>query len=351
MKAPIVRAPGRSGLILSARLEAARKGTRLAEEDTRKAALDRLAEEASATFLRQASAITALAERVDHSFGRAVGLLHSTPGHVIICGMGKSGLIGRKIASTLASTGTPSFFVHPGEAYHGDLGMITDRDTVVLLSYSGETEEVVRLLPHLDRLGVPTLALVGRVDSTIGRFAQVALDVSVEREACPNNLAPTNSTLTALAMGDALSVALIGVKRFRAEDFARFHPGGALGRRLLTRVKDVMHRGDLPLLAPQQTVRDSLFTMTRGRLGLALVMDDKRLCGILTDGDLRRAMQRHGNVLDLPISEIMTDRPICIGEDALLEDAEEAMKRRKVKALVVLDAQGNVSGLLEIFDR
>jgi len=313
--------------------------------------LDRLAEEASATFLRQASAITALAERVDHRFGRAVGLLHSTPGHVIICGMGKSGLIGRKIASTLASTGTPSFFVHPGEAYHGDLGMITDRDTVVLLSYSGETEEVVRLLPHLDRLGVPTLALVGRVDSTIGRFAQVALDVSVEREACPNNLAPTNSTLTALAMGDALSVALIGVKRFRAEDFARFHPGGALGRRLLTRVKDVMHRGDLPLLAPQQTVRDSLFTMTRGRLGLALVMDDKRLCGILTDGDLRRAMQRHGNVLDLPISEIMTDRPICIGEDALLEDAEEAMKRRKVKALVVLDAQGNVSGLLEIFDR
>ncbi len=313
--------------------------------------MDRLAQEASATFLRQASAITALAERVDHSFGRAVGLLHATPGHVIICGMGKSGLIGRKIASTLASTGTPSFFVHPGEAYHGDLGMITDRDTVVLLSYSGETEEVVRLLPHLDRLGVPTIALVGRVDSTIGRFAQVALDVSVEREACPNNLAPTNSTLTALAMGDALSVALIGVKRFRAEDFARFHPGGALGRRLLTRVKDVMHRGDLPLLSPQQSVRDSLFTMTRGRLGLALVMDEKRLCGILTDGDLRRAMQRHGNVLDLPISEIMSDRPICIGEDALLEDAEEAMKRRKVKALVVLDAQGNVSGLLEIFDR
>jgi arabinose-5-phosphate isomerase len=309
---------------------------------------DRATADARDTLQEQADAIAALAQRVDRSFGRAVGLLYATPGHVILVGMGKSGHVARKIAATLSSTGTPAFFLHPGEAFHGDLGVVTDRDTVVLISYSGETEEVVRLLPHLDRLGVPTVALVGVPDSTLGRRAQVALDVSVEREVCPNNLTPTSSTLAAMAMGDALAAALIRARQFTAEDFARFHPGGALGRRLYTRVKDVMFT-DLPVVTPVQTVRDSLFTITRGRLGLALVFDGETLCGIVTDGDLRRAMQRHGGVLEVPVSEIMSQHPVTIGEQALISDAEKIMRKRKIKALVVVDERGKVSGLVEIF--
>jgi arabinose-5-phosphate isomerase len=277
--------------------------------------------------------------------------MYATPGHVVITGIGKSGIIGRKIAATLASTGTPSFFVHPAEAFHGDLGMITERDTVLLVSYSGETEEVVRLLPHLLRLGAPIISLVGALDSTLARAADVAIDVSVEREVCPNNLAPTNSTLAALAMGDALAVSLMRARQFGVDDFARLHPGGVLGRRLLSRVKDVMHRRELPLIAPSQTVRDSLFTITRGRLGLALVIEDGELRGIVTDGDLRRAMQRHEDVLNVPVSEIMSTQPATIEEDALLSEAEKLMRRRKIKALVVVDREGNPTGLVEIFDR
>jgi arabinose-5-phosphate isomerase len=315
------------------------------------AALDRLADEARATFRDQANTIIELANRVDESFGRAVGLLYATPGHVIVVGIGKSGIIARKIAATFASTGTPSFFVHPAEAFHGDLGMITERDTVMLISYSGETEEVIRLLPHLVRLGTPIIALVGRPDSTLATAADVVLDVSVQREVCPNNLAPTNSTLAALAMGDAISVALMRVRQFRAEDFARLHPGGALGRRLHTRVRDVMHSRDLPVVTPNQSVRDSLFTITRGRLGLALVFDGETLCGIVTDGDLRRAMQRHDDVLDVKVADIMSAHPVTVGEHALLSDAEKLMRRRKIKALVVVDENAKVSGIVEIFQR
>jgi arabinose-5-phosphate isomerase len=313
--------------------------------------LERVVESARATFIEQAETIARLADRVDANFGRALGLLLATPGHVVVSGMGKSGHIGRKIAATFASTGTPSFFLHPAEAMHGDLGMVTDRDTIVLVSYSGETEEIVRLLPHLTRVGTPIIALVGRADSTLARAATAVLDVSVEREVCPNNLAPTSSTLAALAMGDALAVSLIDARKFKAEDFARFHPGGSLGRRLTTRVADVMHRGDLPILAPTQSVRDSLFTITRGRLGLALVIDGDALCGIVTDGDLRRAMQRHDDVLDLPISEVMSPAPVTIHESALLAEAESLMRRKKIKAVVVLDAAQKVSGVVEIFDR
>lgn len=314
-------------------------------------AFDRLVAEARATVHEQAQAIADLAARIDVTFARAVGLLHATPGHVVVTGIGKSGIIGRKIAATLASTGTPSFFVHPAEAFHGDLGMITERDTVLMISYSGETEEIVRLLPHLSRVGTPLIALVGRVESTLGLAADVALDVSVEREACPNNLAPTNSTLAALAMGDALSVSLMRLRQFGADDFARLHPGGALGRRLHTRVKDVMSRRDLPVVAPTQSVRESLFTITRGRLGLALVFEGDALRGIVTDGDLRRAMQRHEDVLEVPVSEIMTAHPVTISEQALLVEAEKLMRRRKIKALVAVDDLGKVSGIVEIFQR
>jgi arabinose-5-phosphate isomerase len=320
-------------------------------EDTHVGLMDRVAEEARETFLQQAEAIAAMAQRVDRSFGRAVSLLYATPGHVITMGIGKSGHVARKIAATLASTGTPSFFVHPAEAFHGDLGMVTDRDTVLIFSYSGETEEIVRLLPHLKRVGVSTVALVGCMDSTLARGAHVALDVSVEREVCPNNLAPTNSTLAALAMGDALSVALMRAKQFGAEDFARFHPGGALGKRLLTRVADVMHRGALPFVRLDTTVRESLFTITRGRLGLALVVKGKSLQGIVTDGDLRRSMQKHEDVLDLPVQAIMSPNPVCISEHALLSEAEELMRQRKLKALVVVDSASRPIGIVEIFQR
>lgn len=335
---------------VSAYLEAARQSAVQARSEGQ-SPLDRLAEEARAVFEQQAQAIAEVGRRIGTDFGQAVGLMYATPGHVIVSGMGKSGLVGRKIAATLASTGTPSFFVHPAEAFHGDLGMITERDTIMLLSYSGETQEVVRLLPHLTRMGAPIIALVGAMDSTIARTADVAIDVSVEREVCPNNLAPTTSTLASMAMGDALAVSLIQARKFGAADFARFHPGGALGRRLLTRVKDVMHSKDLPVLSPSQSVRDSLFTITRGRLGLALVLEGEVLRGIVTDGDLRRALQRHEDVLDVPISEIMSAHPLAIQEDGLLSDAEALMRRRKVKAIVVLNERGGVSGLVEIFDR
>jgi arabinose-5-phosphate isomerase len=310
-----------------------------------------LAVQARETIRHQAQTIADLAERIDRSFGRAVGLLHSTPGHTVVTGIGKSGIIGRKMAATLASTGTPSFFVHPAEALHGDLGMITERDTLVVISYSGETEEVVRLLPHLQRLGTPIVAFVGQMDSTLARAADVALDVSVEREACPNNLAPTNSTLAAMALGDAICVALMRAREFGVNDFARLHPGGALGRRLHMRVKDVMHGGDLPTVSPSQTVRESLFTITRGRLGLALVMEGSTLRGIVTDGDLRRAMQRHDDVLNVPVAEIMSSHPVTIAQDALFSDAEKLMRRRKIKALVVVDDASKVVGIVEIFQR
>lgn len=335
---------------VSAYVEAARQSAVHPRSEGR-SPLDRLAEDARAVFEEQARAISEVGKRIGVDFGQAVGLMYATPGHVIVSGMGKSGLVGRKIAATLASTGTPSFFVHPAEAFHGDLGMITERDTIMLLSYSGETDEVVRLLPHLARMGAPIIALVGTMDSTIARAADVAIDVSVEREVCPNNLAPTNSTLASMAMGDALAVSLIQARKFGAADFARFHPGGALGRRLLTRVRDVMHSKDLPVLSPNQSVRDSLFTITRGRLGLALVLEGETLRGIVTDGDLRRALQRHEDVLDVPISDIMSAHPLTISEDGLLSDAEAMMRKRKVKAIVVLNERGTVAGLVEIFDR
>ncbi len=311
--------------------------------------LERIAEAARETIQAQARAVAELALRVDRNYARAVQLMLRTQGHVVVLGVGKSGHVGRKVAATLASTGTPSFFVHPTEAFHGDLGMITEHDAVLLLSCSGETEEVVRLLPHLERIGVPIVALVGNKESTLAKRADVMLDVSVEREACPHNLAPTTSTLAAMAMGDALAVSLMQARSFDQSDFARLHPGGSLGRKLLRRVGEAMHKGDLPVVTPSQTVRDSLFTITRGRLGLAVVINRGKLCGIVTDGDLRRAMQRHEDVLSLPVCEMMTAEPICIGEEALLSEAEELMRLHKIKAVVVVDGTGAAVGIVDTF--
>lgn len=309
-----------------------------------------LLEEARDVFRQQADAISALADRVGDAYANVVDILFGTTGHVVILGVGKSGLVGKKIAATLASTGTPSFFVHSAEALHGDLGMVTKRDAAIIISYSGETDEVVRLLPHLRELDIPLIGMVGDMDSTLAKGVHVALDVSVDGEVCPNNLAPTSSTLAAMAMGDAIAVSLMQRRRFQAADFAKFHPGGSLGRRLLTRVKDAMRQNALPIVTPHDTVGASLVTMTQGRLGLVLVMRQDRLVGIITDGDLRRAMQRHEDLLNMQVSQIMTLNPVTVHQDTLLDDAHLRMQAMKLKALVVVDDASKVVGVVEVFD-
>ncbi len=307
-------------------------------------------EHARRVLRQQAAAIEQLATRVDERFADAVALVLATPGRLVICGVGKSGQIGHKLASSLASTGTPAMFVNANEAYHGDLGMITAQDTVVLISYSGETTEVIGLIPHLRALRVPLIGMVGQQRSALARSVDVVLDVSVDREACPNNLAPTSSSLATLALGDALVVALMRARAFTPHDFARNHPGGSLGRQLHTRVRDVMRRRPLPVVAPADTIGDSLMTMTEGRLGMVLVMSGERLVGLVTDGDLRRAMQRTPDVLAAKIVEIMTDNPVTIDEETPLADAHARMTTLKLKALVALGPDGKVSGVVEVFD-
>lgn len=306
-------------------------------------------EQARAVFREQAAAIAALAQRIDGSFSRAIELLYGTPGHVIVSGMGKSGLIGQKIAATLASTGTPSFFVHPAEAYHGDLGMITVQNTVVLLSYSGETEEVVRLLPHLRRMRVPLIGLVGRMDSTLGRHVDVALDVSVAREACPNNLAPTSSTIAALAMGDALAVALMHERKFGPGDFARFHPGGSLGRRLCSHVADAMRIAPLPLIRPQDALREAVLALAQSRFGVAVVVDPSRKpLGIVSENHLRTALESSSDPLSMPVSMIMSRTVPLIEAGARMSEAEECARQLGVEVLVAIDEQGKVVGLVDL---
>jgi arabinose-5-phosphate isomerase len=305
---------------------------------------------AKEALIAQADAVRSLACRIGGEFQRAVELILACSGRVVICGMGKSGLIGKKFAATFASTGTPSFFLHPGEAFHGDLGMLKPSDVVILISYSGETEEVIKLIPSLKAFGNRIIAMAGNGNSTLAKNADIFLDVSVEREVCPNNLAPTTSTLATMAMGDALAVALIRARNFQPTDFARFHPGGSLGRRLLTRVRDVM-RTNLPRVAPNATVRECLFTMTSGRLGLALIMEEGRLQGIITDGDLRRALLKDPHMLEKPVSEFMTRKPVTIDADTNLAEAEAFMLERKIRALVVTEGKGQeVCGVVEIFD-
>lgn len=308
-----------------------------------------LPEIAKWVFEEQATALLGCGARLDSAFERAVSLILETQGRIIVSGMGKSGIIGRKIAATLASTGTPSFFVHPAEAFHGDLGMITGADAALLISYSGETEEVLRLIPSLKRFGTKTIALVGNPDSTLGRNADVVLDISVEREVCPNNLAPTTSTTVTLVMGDALAVALIQRRDFQPQDFAVFHPGGSLGRRLLTRVRDVMHR-DVPVNEPHACIRDVIVSMTQGRLGLAVVMDEGRVCGLITDGDLRRALLNHERIDGLKAADIMTVSPRTIPDEMMFAEAEHIMLKSSITALLAVDGQGALSGVLKLQD-
>lgn len=304
----------------------------------------------ASVFYKQAESLNQIGGNLGHDFFEAVQILYNTSGRVVVSGMGKSGHIGRKIAATLASTGTPSFFVHPAEAFHGDLGMITAQDTVILLSNSGKTEEVVRLLPYLQEINVPIIAICGIRDSTLGQESTVVLDVPVGRETCPNNLAPTTSTTATLAMGDALAVALIKLRQFEPKDFARFHPGGSLGRMLLTRVQDVM-TASYPQVMPSATFTEVIGMMTKGCMGLALVMQHDQVLGIITDGDVRRALDAYNeNTYHLCAEQMMSAPPITIPANAKLEVAQQMMKSHQVTALVVLNDQDQCVGVLKLHD-
>ena len=302
--------------------------------------------------------LAAVAARIDDpasggAFAAACRTMLACTGRVVCMGMGKSGHVARKIAATLASTGTPAFYVHPGEAGHGDLGMITDRDVVLALSYSGESDEILMLLPVLKRQGNRLIAMTGRPQSTMAREADLHLDVSVPAEACPLALAPTSSTTASLAMGDALAVALLEARGFTSEDFARSHPAGALGRRLLLHIADVMHTGDdVPRVGPDATLADALLEMSRKRLGMTAVVDeDGGLLGLYTDGDLRRSLADPAtDVHTTPIDRVMTRAPVVIDADALAVEAAQLMEAHKINALLVVDGDRRVVGALNIHD-
>lgn len=304
-------------------------------------------------FAVESQGLASVAERIDGAFTAACKLLQACTGRVVCTGMGKSGHVARKIAATLASTGTPAFFVHPGEAGHGDLGMVTDADAVLALSYSGETDELLMLLPVLRRQGNRLVSMTGRPNSSLARESDVHLDISVPAEACPLDLAPTASTTAALAMGDALAVTLLEARGFTADDFARSHPAGALGRRLLLHITDVMHAGEaVPRVHAETPLGEALAEMSRKRLGMTAVVDaGDRLLGLYTDGDLRRTLD--DPAVDLratTIGQVMTRSPKTIASDALAAEAARLMEQHKINALLVVDADGRVVGALNIHD-
>jgi len=308
---------------------------------------------AKTVMTTEADAIVALAGRIGAPFIAAVELIMNCTGRVVVCGIGKSGHIGRKLAATLASTGTPAFFVHPAEASHGDLGMITPDDVVVMLSNSGETDELVTLTPHLAREGARLVAITGNEQSSLAQAADVHLDAAVDTEACPLGLAPTASTTAALALCDALALALLDARGFSAEDFARSHPGGALGRRLFTRVSDIMRRGDaLPTSGADATLAEAIVEMSRKGMGMTAIVDaDGRVPGIFTDGDLRRSLDRVRDVAAVRVAEVMTRTPRSIGPDELAIRCVEVMERApKVSQLLVLDRDGRLVGALHLHD-
>ncbi len=300
----------------------------------------------------EARAVAALGARIGDDFVRACRFMLGCEGRIVVLGMGKSGHIGGKIAATLASTGSPAFFVHPGEASHGDLGMITPQDVVIAISNSGETAEIVTIIPLLKRLGVPLIAMTGRRDSTLGREADVCLDVSVEQEACPLGLAPTASTTATLAMGDALAIALLEARGFTAEDFARSHPGGALGRRLLLHVADIMHRDEeIPRVPLGASLTEAVMEITRKRLGFTTVTDaDGRLAGVFTDGDLRRLLEDPPDLNATPVETVMTREPTTLAPDMLAAEALQLMERRRINAFPVVDGEGRVVGAVNLHD-
>lgn len=312
----------------------------------------RLIDLGQAVIRTESESVNELLGRIDQNFAKACLLILGCRGRTVVTGMGKSGHIGNKIAATLASTGTPAFFVHPGEASHGDLGMITPEDVVIALSNSGETEELLTLLPVIKRLNVPLIALTGNIRSSLAEAATVSLDVGVTKEACPLGLAPTSSTTAALAMGDALAIALLEHRGFSSDDFARAHPGGTLGRRLLLHVEDIMHTGpDLPKVSESTLLKDALLVMTEKGLGTTAIVDEQdQVLGIFTDGDLRRALDNEIDVHKTRIGEVMTREFKSITRDALAAEALATMEKHKINALLVLDNQKHLIGILNMHD-
>jgi arabinose-5-phosphate isomerase len=300
----------------------------------------------------EAAAIAALEHSLDAHFATACQMIISTQGRVVVIGMGKSGHIGNKIAATFASTGTPAFFVHPGEASHGDLGMITGHDVVLALSNSGETAEVLTLVPVLKRLGTALIAITGNAESTLARLADVHLQVKVAQEACPLGLAPTASTTAALAMGDAIAVALLDARGFSADDFALSHPGGSLGKKLLLRLADIMHKDSaIPMVSESASVKEALLEISRKGLGMTAIIDSRgQLSGIFTDGDLRRELDNLLDIHNTPISRVMTRGCITATPDMLAAQALQIMEQRKINGLIVLDAQGCPVGAMNMHD-
>lgn len=289
-----------------------------------------------------------MSAKLNGEFTKSIEIARHAKGRVVVIGMGKSGIIGKKIAATLASTGTPSFFVHPGEAFHGDLGMIEPQDVVLLISNSGETEEIIRIIPFLQWQKNKIIAMTGMLASTLAKHADSVLDVSVDREACNNNLAPTNSTTATLVMGDAFAVTLSKLKNFQPEDFARFHPGGRLGNMLLTRVHEIMRTDNLPICITSTDFKDVVSIMNYGRLGLTLVMKDEVLMGIITDGDLRRALDISSNPSQLQAKDFMTSSPKIINQEEMFAKAKAIMQSAKINSMVVVDNNKKVVGILQI---
>ncbi len=304
------------------------------------------------TLSIEAAAVDALQTRINGDFAKAVELILHSQGRVIVSGMGKSGHIARKIAATMASTGTPAYFVHPAEASHGDLGMITRHDVLLALSNSGESEELLRIVPLVKRSGARLISMTGVATSTLAREADIHLDAGVAQEACPHNLAPTASTTAALALGDALAVALLDARGFGPEDFARSHPGGSLGRRLLTHVRDVMRAGEqVPSVAPETAISDAIIAMSRGGLGLVVITEAAgKVLGIFTDGDLRRAFEKRLDLQQGNIASVMHPAPRSIGPDRLAVEAVEMMERLRINALLVVGEDGKLLGALNMHD-
>ena len=300
----------------------------------------------------EAAAVQALNQRVDDNFLRALNIILSCEGRVIVSGMGKSGHIARKIAATMSSTGTPAYFVHPGEASHGDLGMITSLDVFIALSYSGESEELMTIVPVIKRQGARLISITGNPKSTLALAADAHLDGSVEKEACPMGLAPTTSTTVALVLGDALAMALLDAKGFGKEDFARSHPGGSLGRRLLTHVRDVMHSGKkIPFVVQDAMLSDAVLEISRKGLGMTAIVDDKHhVLGIYTDGDLRRTLEKHADFRTTPVSEVMSRNPRCINMDALAVEAVRMMEEKNISQMLVVDGNNKLVGAFNMGD-
>jgi len=299
----------------------------------------------------EAQQIANLAGLLTDDFEQAVHAIHGSTGKLIISGMGKSGIIGKKIGATFASTGTPSFFLHPAEAYHGDLGMIEKQDIVLLISNSGETDEVLQLIPFLKAQGNITLSMSGNPQSTLAKNTHYHLNIAVEKEACPLQLAPTSSTTATLVMGDALAVALMQVRNFKDENFAKFHPGGSLGRRLLMSVKDIMQTEALPQCSPETAISDIVHTITQGKCGLVVIIEAGKIKGVITDGDIRRAMEeRSSQFFSLTAHELMSSSPRVIDEQTKLTEASQIMEQHKINALLVINPAADLVGIVQLYD-